>query len=95
MSVAAADGHRVQASMRPAVAEALLDAADADPTLMVLGADGHALAAGVRERYPKRYIDVGIAEANLVGVASGLRGVRDPPGRRGLAVIAALIRSSY
>ncbi|WP_149829632.1 transketolase family protein [Streptomyces tailanensis] len=58
--------------MRPVVADVLREAADADPRLVVLGADGQALAAGVRERYPERYIDVGIAEANLVGVASGL-----------------------
>ncbi len=60
------------APMRPAVARVLGEAADADPALVVLGADGHGLAVRVRESHPDRYIDVGIAEANLVGVASGL-----------------------
>ncbi|MDI5961387.1 transketolase family protein [Streptantibioticus silvisoli] len=60
------------APMRPAVAQVLGEAADADPALVVLGADGYGLATQVRDRHPRRYIDVGIAEANLVGVASGL-----------------------
>ncbi|MFH8982902.1 transketolase family protein [Streptomyces varsoviensis] len=60
------------ASMRPAVARVLTEAAHERPGLVVLGADGHGLAMGVRSAFPERYIDVGIAEPNLVGVASGL-----------------------
>jgi transketolase len=58
--------------MRPAAAQVLARAAEQDPRLVVLGADGHGLAMGVRSRFPERYIDVGIAEANLVGVAAGI-----------------------
>ncbi|MBS2533098.1 hypothetical protein KGQ20_09945 [Catenulispora sp. NF23] len=72
MNTVIAAGQPSYAPMRPAVANVLLEAADTDPRLVVLGADGHALAAGVREHHPERYVDVGIAEANLVGVASGL-----------------------
>lgn len=76
---AAADGGVVAgrqvagtASMRPACAATLLEAARADPALVVLGADGRALGADVAQHFPQRYLDVGVAEANLVGVASGL-----------------------
>ena len=39
---------------------------------MVLAADGRALALPFARAFPERFIDVGIAEANLVGVAGGL-----------------------
>jgi transketolase len=58
--------------MRPAVAETLAELGDRHPELVVLAADGHALATTFARRHPRRFIDVGIAEANLVGVASGL-----------------------
>lgn len=62
----------VFAGMRPVVAAALTRAAERDPSLVVLAADGHALGAGVRAAFPDRFVDVGIAEATLVGVAAGL-----------------------
>lgn len=58
--------------MRPAVAETLAELGDSCPELVVMAADGHALAGAFARRHPRRFIDVGIAEANLVGVASGL-----------------------
>ncbi|MFE9499903.1 transketolase family protein [Streptomyces collinus] len=58
--------------MRPAVAQMLADLGGQHSNLVVMAADGHALGAQFAERFPKRFIDVGIAEANLVGVASGL-----------------------
>ncbi|MBM2620377.1 hypothetical protein JIG36_33185 [Actinoplanes sp. LDG1-06] len=63
---------RPRAGMRPVVADVLADLGEQFPDLMVLAADGHALAAGFARRFPRRFIDVGIAEANLVGVAAGL-----------------------
>lgn len=80
-------------TMRTALAAALAEAVDADPALITLGADGHALFQGVMARHPRRYVDVGIAEANLVGVAAGLA-------RSGLRPVAAamapfLVRRAY
>jgi transketolase len=40
--------------------------------LVALGADGASIFGELARQFPQRYIDVGIAEANLVGVASGL-----------------------
>jgi transketolase len=71
-------------SMRPVVAELLADLGDHDPDLTVLAADAHALTAAFARRHPRRFIDVGIAESNLVGIAGGL--ARD--GRR--VVVAAM-----
>ncbi|WP_327004494.1 hypothetical protein OHA72_57275 [Dactylosporangium sp. NBC_01737] len=59
-------------SMRPIVAEVLVDLSDRHPDLVVVTADARALTAGVERRHPARAVDVGIAEANLVGVAAGL-----------------------
>ncbi|MGW1615819.1 transketolase family protein [Streptomyces sp. NPDC002285] len=58
--------------MRPVVAQTLVDLGSRFADLVVMAADGHALGALFAERFPERFIDVGIAEANLVGVASGL-----------------------
>ncbi|QMU67383.1 transketolase family protein [Streptacidiphilus sp. P02-A3a] len=59
-------------SMRPAVALALAELGDRLPELVVLTADGQALATAFAARHPERFIDVGIAESNLMGVAAGL-----------------------
>ncbi|MEU5810747.1 transketolase C-terminal domain-containing protein [Streptomyces sp. NPDC047718] len=80
-------------TMRAALAVALTEAVDADPALVTLGADGQALFQGVMDRHPRRYVDVGIAEANLVGVAAGLA-------RSGMRPVAAamapfLVRRAY
>ncbi|MET9115267.1 transketolase C-terminal domain-containing protein [Streptomyces longwoodensis] len=79
--------------MRAALAPVLADAVAADPALITVGADGRALFGQVIERYPRRYVDVGIAEGNLVGVAAGLA-------RAGLRPVAAamapfLVRRAY
>lgn len=59
-------------AMRPVIAELLADLGDEVPELMVLAADGRVLTVNFAQRYPRRFIDVGIAESNLVGVAAGL-----------------------
>jgi transketolase len=79
--------------MRAALAPVLADAVEADPRLITLGADGRALFQQVLDRNPSRYVDAGIAEANLVGVAAGLA-------RAGLRPVAAamapfLVRRAY
>ncbi|MGW5695812.1 hypothetical protein ACWEWX_34245 [Streptomyces asiaticus] len=80
-------------SMRAALAPVLAAAVDDDSSLIALGADGRALFNQVLERDPRRYVDAGIAEANLVGVAAGLA-------RAGLRPVAAamapfLVRRAY
>jgi transketolase len=80
-------------SMRAALAPVLAAAVAADPGLIALGADGRALFSQVLEQNPGRYVDAGIAEANLVGVAAGLA-------RSGLRPVAAamapfLVRRAY
>ena len=59
---------------REILGETLAQAAEKDPKLVVLDAD---LGRSTRltpfeERYPERYLQMGVAEQNAVGVASGL-----------------------
>jgi transketolase C-terminal domain/subunit len=59
---------------RLAFGQALLEVAARDPKTVVLSADTQDLL-GIRPymaRYPERFVEVGIAEQNLIGVASGL-----------------------
>jgi transketolase len=59
---------------RLAFGQALLDIAARDPRTVVLSADTQDLL-GIRtyiERYAERFVEVGIAEQNAIGVASGL-----------------------
>jgi transketolase len=50
----------------------LLALAEADPDLMILTAENRAHIRGLAEPLGPRFIDVGIAEQTLVGVAAGL-----------------------
>ena len=71
--------HTWPAPMQPepliaAYGQALLDAAEAHPQLVVLDADltkEHGLVA-FKERYPNRFFQCGIAEQDMVGIASGM-----------------------
>ena len=59
--------------MRKAFVEELCAAAAADPTLWLLTADlGFGVLEPFAERFPERYLNVGIAEQNMIGVAAGL-----------------------
>lgn len=59
--------------MRKAFSDALLAAAIADPHVLLLTGDhGYALFDEFRHRCPSQYINAGIAEQNMVGVAAGL-----------------------
>lgn len=59
--------------MRTAFADALTAAARRDPRLLVLTGDhGYALFDALRRECPDQYINAGVAEQNLVGVAAGL-----------------------
>lgn len=59
---------------RQAICEALMAHAETDPELFVLCSDsrGSASLAPFAERFPEQFVEVGIAEQNLVGIAAGL-----------------------
>lgn len=59
--------------MRAAFANALIEAATNDERVILLTGDhGYALFDEFRKRCPNQYINAGIAEQNMVGVAAGL-----------------------
>ncbi len=59
--------------MRNAFASALLAAARADERVLLLTGDhGYALFDEFRHHFPGQYVNAGIAEQNMVGVAAGL-----------------------
>ncbi len=60
--------------MRAVYAETLIDLAKTNPQIMVLEADLMKATgtATFKEQFPDRFIDVGVAEANMVGIAAGL-----------------------
>lgn len=61
-------------SMRDAYAEALLQFGAEDSRIIVLGADTSVSikTSQFGEKYPERFFNVGIAEANMIGISSGL-----------------------
>ncbi|WP_413287831.1 transketolase family protein [Bdellovibrio sp. HCB337] len=59
--------------MREAFSKALVQAAKDNSKLYLLTGDhGYALFDGLRKSSPERFINAGVAEQNMVGVASGL-----------------------
>ena len=59
--------------MRSAFIETLTALAETDPDLLLLTGDvGFSVFENFREKFPGRFYNAGIAEANLMGVASGL-----------------------
>jgi transketolase len=59
--------------MRSAFASGLLDLAAADERVMLLTGDlGFAVLEPFAERFPDRFLNVGVAEQNMVGLATGL-----------------------
>jgi transketolase len=59
--------------MRAAFSKALVFAAQADPRVLLLTGDhGYALFDEFRRACPDQYINAGVAEQNMVGVAAGL-----------------------
>jgi transketolase len=59
--------------MRSAFATRLLDIAAADERVMLLTGDlGFAVLEPFAERFPDRFLNVGVAEQNMIGVATGL-----------------------
>ena len=59
--------------MRAAFSEALVGFAKADPRVLLLTGDhGYALFDEFRKQCPSQYVNAGIAEQNMVGMAAGL-----------------------
>ena len=60
--------------MRTEYSKSLIAVGEQDPNVVVLGADttDSLKTAGFGKKFPKRFFNVGIAEANLVSVAAGL-----------------------
>ena len=59
--------------MRNAFSDVLVELAQADPNVLLLTGDhGYALFDPFRRHCPKQYINAGIAEQNMVGMAAGL-----------------------
>ena len=59
--------------MREAFSDALVRIAKANPNLILLTGDhGYALFDSFRRECPRQYINAGVAEQNMVGVAAGL-----------------------
>lgn len=73
-------------SMRSACIPVMSALGEARPDLVALGSDGRAIFEEFSRRFPQRFVDVGIAEANLIGVAAGLA-------RAGKVVFVATIAS--
>jgi transketolase len=60
--------------MRDIYTDTLIELAEKDPNIVVLEADlmlAHKTGA-FKEKFPERFFNVGVAEANLIGVAAGL-----------------------
>jgi transketolase len=59
--------------MRDAFSHVLVDLALADPRVLLLTGDhGYSLFDRFRDRCPTQYLNVGVAEQNMVGMAAGL-----------------------
>lgn len=59
--------------MRNAFIQRLLELAESDPRIMLLTGDlGFGVFEKFAQRYPKQFLNVGVAEQNLTGLATGL-----------------------
>ncbi|GAA5163870.1 transketolase family protein [Viridibacterium curvum] len=77
--------------MRTAFSDAIVAAAETDSrVLMLTGDHGYALFDPFRKRCPAQYINCGIAEQNMVGVAAGLAKAGFRPVVYGLAAFVPL-----
>lgn len=77
--------------MRQAFVRALCDVAAADPRVVLLTGDlGYMALEPFRERFPGRFINAGVAEQNLMGVATGLAEAGLRPYVYSIATFAAL-----
>jgi len=77
--------------VRQAFVSTLCDLAAADDRIMLLTGDlGYLAMEPFRERFPGRFINVGVAEQNLIGLATGLAESGFRPYAYSIATFAAL-----
>ena len=77
--------------MRAALSGLLVQAARSDPRVLVLTGDhGYALFDELRKTCPNQYINCGVAEQNMVGVAAGLAKAGFRPFVYGLAAFVPM-----
>jgi transketolase len=77
--------------VRKAFVTALADLADSDPRVLLLTGDlGFMAVEPFAERHPDRFINVGVAEQNMVGMATGLAEAGYVPFVYSIATFAAL-----
>jgi len=76
---------------RAAYGKALVALAEEYPELVVLDADlsGSTMTSGFAKAHPDRFFDMGIAEADMVGVAAGLAACGKKPFANSFAMFAA------
>ena len=80
-----------KSATRAAYGKALEELAAQEPNLVVLDADlsGSTMTKGFGAEHPDRFFDMGIAEANMVGVAAGLATCGKKPFVNSFAMFAA------
>ena len=77
--------------MRKAFVSALTELADTDPRVLLLTGDlGFMAVEPFAERHPGRFINVGVAEQNMVGMATGLAEAGMKPYVYSIATFASL-----
>ncbi len=77
--------------MRRALLDTLVDLAERDPRVVLLTGDlGYTVIEPFAERFPERFFNVGVAEQNMVGLATGLAEAGLIPFTYSLATFASL-----
>lgn len=81
----------VKKATRESFGEALCALAETNPDIVVLDADlAEATKTGIfKKKYPERFIDCGIAECNMVGIAAGLATCGKTPFAASFAMFSA------
>ena len=81
----------VKKATRESFGEALCALAETNPDIVVLDADlAEATKTGIfKKKYPERFIDCGIAECNMVGIAAGLATCGKTPFASSFAMFSA------
>ncbi len=77
--------------MRRALLDTLVDLAERDPRVVLLTGDlGFTVVEPFAERFPERFFNVGVAEQNMIGLATGLAEAGLVPFTYSLATFASL-----
>lgn len=77
--------------MRATFAATLLELAEQDPRIVLLTGDlGFGVLEPFAERFPERFVNVGVAEQNMIGLATGLAEAGRVPFTYSIATFASL-----